>query len=248
MKIQHIIILSLLLIACASKESRINKLVNLYNSVSLDANDSYMKSIKAQKTSEDEITITIFVDVPSEGTTSQMYTSIFPDLMEQMVFSIGLSKQLVREGVKLKCSLLADDNNIIVEKTFDQISLQENGNKKNELFDDGSDIDLYKMAELINKGLPVTDSINDMTILKLDMLNKTEAQFIYLVTDEMLDLIMIDESIAEFMKTEYLSNPKQKKALLEFFNLGLEKFYLTYMNKEQTRNKKIEFTKSDVLK
>lgn len=246
MKITNILLLAFLLTSCTTTESKINKLVNLYNSITMDAQDSYMKSIKAQKTGPNEITIKIAMDVPSSGTTAQMYVSIFPELMDQMIFSIDLSKQLIREGVKIKCSLLGEDNLVIIEETYDKAYLMGTNHIEDGLLDANSDIDLYKMVELINKGLPVEDTLNDMTILKLEMLNDTEAQFVYLVPDEIIEVLMLDESIDNYMKDEYLRDPKQKKSLLDFFNLGLEKFYLTYKSKDETKIKKIEFVKADL--
>lgn len=232
------------LLSCASRESQMNDIVSIYNSIDLGQNDSYVKGISAVKNSNDELTIQLSMDVEMNSTNEQIYAALFPTVMSEMVFSINAAKKLVNDGVSINCVIVDSNGGEIMRKKYDKVYLQKDGNAPQGLLDD---MDIYKMANLINGSLPVVDTINNITTLKLEIINDNEAQFIYLVPNETLDIFDEVEGIDELMKLEYLSIPKQKNALSEFFNLGLKIFYLNYSNEDRTRSKRIEFTRNDLL-
>lgn len=243
MKLYHILFLSTILLCCKSKQQNIETLVRIYNNLDFKVPDSSLKNVSAQKISENEITINMNVDVDSNPTNNQLYKSMFPPIMREMVFSIDLSKKLVLQGVTINCVLRDNYGKEIVRETFDQEYLKINGSDASGILDD---MNIYSLANLLNNSLPIEDTINQITTLRLDVINETEAELIYLVPDETIDLFEDLEGIDELMKIEYLSVPRQKNALSQFFNLGVEKFYLSYKNKKMTRTKKLEFTRNDI--
>jgi len=243
MKKYSTFLLAFILLSCASKEANINELVSLYNNIDLGQSDSYLKSVFATKDTPNEVTITLAMDVESNASNQQMYASIFPQIMKEMVFSINIAKKLIKNGVIINCVMLDSNGSEIIKETFDKEYLKKDGGKTSGLLDD---MNIYKMADLINSALPVEDTINGITTVKMEILNEKEAQFVYLIPDETLDLFLDNDEIAELMKLDYLGVPKQKQALKQFFALGLDKFYLSYNNTDMTRKKTIEFSKADM--
>jgi len=247
LSICFILAFSTLVLSCQTKQDRINEFVKNYNAIENSIVKNYVKSTKAEKIDENEIKLTISLSIMPDETVSQMYRSMFPELMKEIITSFKFSKKLINEGVKFSFFLLADDQSVVVSQIFDKEYFNDNKNKNNGLFTKSDKIDIYKLAEIMNKGLPVVDSINNITILKIEILNDKEAQFLYIVPELTVDVLIQNKDVINLMKDELLRDKKQKKAIMQFFNLGLEKFYFVFTNKDRTKTKRIEFTKKDLL-
>lgn len=236
----------LISLSCRSKEDKINEFVRSCNNTSINLKDSYVQSMKAEKVSENEIAFKVSMNIESNALNSEMHSAIFPDLMRELVFSIKLAKELIDEGVTFNCVLIADDESIIVRQIFNKKYFSEKNIKADGLLGEDEQIDVSKMVEMINKGLPVIDSINDITISKLELIGDNNAQFVYLVDEETMGYFMENDELGELMKEEYLKDPKRVTAIKQFFALGSDTFYLKYANEDMSKSKKIIITKEDL--
>lgn len=237
-----------LLSSCLSKQDKMNSFINEYNKAAASIVKNYVKSSKAEKINENEIKLTISLSIIPDETTTKMYTSMFPETIKEMIYSLKNSKELINDGVKFNFYLLANDGSVVVSQTYDKEYFNEQNKQSTGLLTESGDPDIHKLAVLMNKGLPLVDTVNGLTILKFELINDKEAQYVYLVPELTMDLLIQDEEIANSLKEDIISDPKQKNAMLNFFKLGIKKFNFVFSNNDRTKTKKFEYTIADLIK
>lgn len=233
------------LISCIGKQEKMIQFVKDYNKASNGFVQNYVKSTEADKMSDNEIRITFSLSIVPDNNTKEMYKHIFPEIIKEMLNSLPLSKGLLNEGVDFSFQLLDDKRDLVLSQIYNKEYFTLNKNTESGLFED-SQLSLPKFVAMINKGLPIVDTVENITILKLELLNDQEIQYVYQIPDDLLKDFKEQPDMKELYKSYYLNDKKQLKTLKDVFQLGIKKFYFTFINKDNTQSERIEFTPSDL--
>ncbi|WP_294250211.1 hypothetical protein [uncultured Chryseobacterium sp.] len=241
-----ILMASVFLLSCKSKNDKIKDFVAMYNRSSTMINSPMVRSTSAVSSKEDVVDIYVKTTLAKDETESQFMGASIPDLLGKAISSEEPGKELLSKGVKFNIRIYDINDRIITGKTIDKNNLKVSGDLKS--IAEGNrptSAELNELLETFNKNLPVTDPSTGTKTLSIKA--DTENNIVYTneVTGETKELIT-GEGAEKVMKDEMLRSPQVRSVFSRADVLGIRHLKYVYQDSKGHVIKEIILTKEDL--
>lgn len=244
-KIFTLIFASLILMACQTKEDKVQDFVKLYNNSSMMINQM-IRSTKASATTSDQVNIDVNTNYQSNDLESELVSKSLPDLIGQAIKSEKLGKELFESGVKFNLKVYGADSKVIVDKMIDNKNLKESvdfkaiaaGEKPNTN-------ELNQILEAFNKNLPIVDPSTGTKIVSI----KADADKNIIYTNEVPDSyipMLRTKGADKLMKEAMVKTPQIRQMFTQTAALDVNNLKYIYTDTKGNMIKEIVISKDDV--
>ncbi len=237
---------SLMLIACKTKEDKVQDFVKMYNNSSSMMINQMIKSTNASSTSADLVNIDVTTTYQSGDMESELVSKSLPDLIAQAIKSEKIGKELFDEGVKFNLKVHSADSKIIMDKTIDKNNVNEsvdfNGIASGKEPDSN---DLNKILEAFNKNLPMVDPATGTKIISIKADKDKNLIYTNEVPDSYVPMLKL-EGAEKKMKEEMIKTPQIQQVFQQTAVLGVNNLKYIYTDSKGKVIKEIVITKSDL--
>lgn len=237
---------SLMLIACQTKEDKVQDFVKMYNNSSSMMINQMIKSTKASSTSPDLVNIDVTTTYQSGDMESDLVSKSLPDLIAQAIKSEKIGKELFESGVKFNLKVHSADSKVIIDKTIDDKNLKGsvdfNAIAKGEK---PSTNDLNQILEAFNKNLPIVDPATGTKVVSIKA--DAEKNLIYTneVPDSYIPMLKVEGS-DKLMKDEMIKTPQVQQVFQQTAVLGVNNLKYVYTDSKGKVLKEIVISKNDL--
>lgn len=229
--------------SCMSKQDKIKKFVSDYNRIMTDKTpDVTLQFLKAEPIGDNEIKINLQFNSTLNNMQKTIFKNLLPKLFQEMTTSMNQSKDLLNEGITFNYVFLDKENNVIFSQKYNKKYVDEHIGSN---VIQKSNYNLDNIVELMNESLPIVDTINNLSILKIKIKSKNEIVYSYVYHNKELDELFESEDLESLFRDEYLKDKSLRLGMKQFFKLGVTKFYFNNYNHDKSKVISILLTKED---
>lgn len=241
-----ILFASLMLVACKTKEDKVQDFVKMYNNSSSMMVNQMIKSTKASSTSAELVNIDVTTTYQSGDMETQLVSKSLPDLIAQAIQSEKIGKELFEEGVKFNLKVHSADSKIIIDKTIDKNNVNKSVDfKAIASGDKPSTNDLNQILEAFNKNLPMVDPSTGTKIVSIKADKDKNLIYTNEVPDSYVPMLKMDGA-EQKMKEEMIKMPQVQQVFQQTAVLGVNNLKYIYTDSKGTVIKEIVISKSDL--
>nr|WP_314497138.1 hypothetical protein [uncultured Chryseobacterium sp.] len=241
-----ILFASLMLVACKTKEDKVQDFVKMYNNSSSMMVNQMIKSTKASSTSAELVNIDVTTTYQSGDMETQLVSKSLPDLIAQAIQSEKIGKELFEEGVKFNLKVHSADSKIIIDKTIDKNNVNKSVDfKAIASGDKPSTNDLNQILEAFNKNLPMVDPSTGTKIVSIKADKDKNLIYTNEVPDSYVPMLKVDGA-GQKMKEEMIKMPQVQQVFQQTAVLGVNNLKYIYTDSKGTVIKEIVISKSDI--
>lgn len=241
-----IIFTSLMLIACQTKEDKIQDFVKMYNNTSSMMINQMIKSTTASSTSPDIITIDINTTYLSSDMESELVSKSIPDLIAQAIKSEKIGKELFDSGVKFNLKVHSADSKLLVDKTIDKNNLKESVDFKAIAEGKKPDTDeLNQILETFNQNLPIVDKSTGTKVVSIKADENKNIVYTNEVPDNYAPILEMEGS-EKLMKEQLVNTPEIQQIFTKTQVLGVNNLKFVYTDSKGKVIKEIVISKNDI--
>ncbi len=235
-----------IIFSCMSKQEKMIKFVNEFNNSTSDfRNKKPMKSLKAYYIDENTIRIEIESKISPDELSKKLYSTLYPTIIKSLLVSIKSAKALLDIGVVFKYDLLDKANKSISNGYFDKNNINSDGFEDIGLTSSNQDVSIQNIVTMLNKDLPIRDSVNKITIWKIELNPNNTITYVTEFEDIILKIIKILPEIKNDLKKDFIKDENLSESLKGIFQFGIDSVYYVLIDKNKKRVDSIVFTPDD---
>lgn len=232
--------------SCMSKQEKMMKFVNDFNnSASYFGIKKPMKDLKAYYIDENTIRFEIESVIESNELSKKMYSNMIPTIFKSLLVSSKSAKALLDEGVVFKYDLLDKENKSISNGYFDKNNINSDGIEDIGLTSKNQDASIPNIIKMLNKNLPIRDSVNKITIWKIELNPNNTITYVTEFEDFILKIIKIMPEIKNDLKKDFIKDENLSESLKGIFQLGIDSVFYVLVDKNKKRVDSIVFNPDD---
>ena len=245
-KLFTIIFASLMLMACQTKEDKVQDFVKMYNNSSSMMINQMIKSTKASSTNADQVNIDVNTNYQSNDLESELVSKSLPDLIAQAIKSEKIGKELFESGVKFNLKVYSADSKVIVDKTIDKDDVAKSVDFKSIAAGEKPNSDqLNQILETFNKNLPMVDQTTGTKIVSITADKDKNLIYTNEVPDSYIKMLNV-EGADQLMKEEMIKMPQIQQIFKQTAVLGVNNIKYIYTDSQGKVIKEIIITESDL--
>ncbi|MCU7615888.1 hypothetical protein NZ698_01650 [Chryseobacterium sp. PBS4-4] len=245
-KLFTILFASLMLMACQTKEDKVQDFVKMYNNSSSMMINQMIKSTKASSTNADQVNIDVNTNYESDNIESELVSKSLPDLIAQAIKSEKIGKELFESGVKFNLKVYSADSKVIVDKTIDKNNLNKSVDFKSIAEGEKPNTDqLNQILETFNKNLPMIDQATGTKIVRIKADQDKNLIYTNEVPDSYIKMLNV-EGAEKAMKDEMVKMPQIRQIFQQTAVLGVNNIKYIYTDSKGKVIKEIVITENDV--
>ncbi|MBW7675024.1 hypothetical protein [Chryseobacterium chendengshani] len=241
-----IFLTSLMLVACKTKEDKVQDFVKMYNGSSSMMINQMIRSTSASSTSPDQINIDVNTTYQSNDIESELVSKSLPDLIAQAIKSEKLGKELFESGVKFNLKVYSADSKVIIDKMIDNKNVKESVDfKAIAAGEKPSSDELNQILEAFNKNLPIVDQTTGTKIVSIKADEHKNIIYTNEVPDSYIPMLKV-EGTDKLMKDEMVKTPQIRQIFTQTSRLGVNNLKYLYTDSKGNMIKEIVISKNDI--
>jgi hypothetical protein len=245
-KLFTIIFASLMLMACQTKEDKVQDFVKMYNNSSSMMMNQMIKSTKASSTNADQVNIDVNTNYQSSDLESELVSKSLPELIAQAIKSEKSGKELFESGVKFNLKVYSADSKLIIDKMIDKNNVNQSVDFKSIAEGDKPNSnELNQILEAFNKNLPMVDQTTGTKIMSIKADENNNLIYTNEVPDSYIPMLNA-EGADKLMKDEMIKTPQIQQIFKQTAVLGVNNLKYVYTDSKGKVIKEIVITESDL--
>jgi len=245
-KLFTIIFASLMLMACQTKEDKVQDFVKMYNNSSSMMMNQMIKSTKASSTNADQVNIDVNTNYQSSDLESELVSKSLPELIAQAIKSEKSGKELFESGVKFNLKVYSADSKLIIDKMIDKNNVNHSVDFKSIAEGDKPNSnELNQILEAFNKNLPMVDQTTGTKIMSIKADENNNLIYTNEVPDSYIPMLNA-EGADKLMKDEMIKTPQIQQIFKQTAVLGVNNLKYVYTDSKGKVIKEIVITESDL--
>ncbi|WP_300347639.1 hypothetical protein [Chryseobacterium sp.] len=245
-KLFTIIFASLMLMACQTKEDKVQDFVKMYNNSSSMMINQMIRSTKASSTNADQVNIDVNTNYQSSDLESELVSKSLPELIAQAIKSEKSGKELFESGVKFNLKVYSADSKLIIDKMIDKNNVNQSVDFKSIAEGDKPNSnELNQILEAFNKNLPMVDQTTGTKIMSIKADENNNLIYTNEVPDSYIPMLNA-EGADKLMKDEMIKTPQIQQIFKQTAVLGVNNLKYVYTDSKGKVIKEIVITESDL--
>ncbi|MDF2933419.1 MAG: hypothetical protein K0R36_2750 [Chryseobacterium sp.] len=235
-----------MLMACQTKEDKVQDFVKMYNNSSSMMMNQMIKSTKASSTNADQVNIDVNTNYQSSDLESELVSKSLPELIAQAIKSEKSGKELFESGVKFNLKVYSADSKLIIDKMIDKNNVNQSVDFKSIAEGDKPNSnELNQILEAFNKNLPMVDQTTGTKIMSIKADENNNLIYTNEVPDSYIPMLNA-EGADKLMKDEMIKTPQIQQIFKQTAVLGVNNLKYVYTDSKGKVIKEIVITESDL--
>lgn len=235
-----------MLMACQTKEDKVQDFVKMYNNSSSMMMNQMIKSTKASSTNADQVNIDVNTNYQSSDLESELVSKSLPELIAQAIKSEKSGKELFESGVKFNLKVYSADSKLIIDKMIDKNNVNHSVDFKSIAEGDKPNSnELNQILEAFNKNLPMVDQTTGTKIMSIKADENNNLIYTNEVPDSYIPMLNA-EGADKLMKDEMIKTPQIQQIFKQTAVLGVNNLKYVYTDSKGKVIKEIVITESDL--